>query len=123
MDILKPYIQSNTKQSNTSMSYRTLALAASALLVLALADFPYGYYTFLRLVVCATAAFGAFKATSINAEGWTLILGGMAVLFNPIIPVHLDRDIWALLDLLAAGLLAVSAFLLSRRDEASREAA
>ena len=105
------------------MSYRTLALAASALLVLALADLPYGYYTFLRIVVCATAVFGAFKATSINAEGWTLILGGIAVLFNPIIPIHLGRNVWALVDLLAAGLLTVSAFLLSRRNEASQGAA
>lgn len=103
------------------MSYRTLALAAAMLLVLALADLPYGYYTFLRLFVCATAILGAFKATSIKAEGWVALLGGIAILFNPVFPVYLERHIWIILDLLVAGVLVVSVFRLSIRNEPQQE--
>jgi hypothetical protein len=31
-------------------------------------------------------------------EGWALLLGGIALLFNPVFPIHLDRSIWKVLD-------------------------
>jgi hypothetical protein len=94
------------------MRYRTAALAAAALLLLALANLPYGYYTFLRLVVSIVACFGLYRAFRQGYEGWALLLGGMALLFNPIIPVHLDRDLWKVLDLFAAACFLISAFRL-----------
>jgi len=43
-------------------------------------------------VVCGTAAYGAFKSVELEKSGWAWILGIIALLFNPIIPVHLSRD-------------------------------
>ena len=99
--------------------YRTAALAAAALLLLALADLPYGYYTFLRLVVCAVAAFGAFRAAASKSEVWAVVLGGVALLFNPIIPVHLDRETWAPIDVVTAAVLSVSALRVKEEREPS----
>lgn len=33
------------------------------------------------------------------------VLGAFALLFNPLMPVHLDREIWAFLDVMAGGVL------------------
>lgn len=44
------------------MSYKTIARTAAALCVLALAEMPYGYYTFLRIAVCGAAGYGAVLA-------------------------------------------------------------
>ena len=92
------------------MPFKTVALVAAALCVFALADLPYGYYTFLRIVVCGAAGYGALLAIGTKQSGWAIILGLLAVVFNPVVPVHLDRDTWAVVDLVTAATLSVAAF-------------
>ena len=70
--------------------FSAAALTASAMLLLALAPLPYGYYTLLRLVVCGVGAYGASLAYGLGKQGWVLILGLIALLFNPLVPVHLE---------------------------------
>ena len=76
-------------------------LAPAVLLILALLPFPYGYYVLLRLVVCGTAALLSYDEYRLRGRvsGWTMVLAGVALLFNPLIPVHLTREIWAPIDL------------------------
>jgi hypothetical protein len=50
-------------------------LAAAAMLFLALADLPYGYYTLLRILVCAVGAYGAYLAYSAGRHGWSTSVG------------------------------------------------
>lgn len=58
--------------------------------------FPYGFYTFLRLVIFISSCFivyeifKTFKKININIIIFSLIL----ILYNPIIPVYLSREIW-----------------------------
>lgn len=99
------------------MRYRTLALGSAGLLIVALADLPYGFYTFLRLVVCGVAVLGAVKAHANDRGGWTLVLAGIALLFNPVIPVYLDRGTWAILDVASAGIMGASGFTLDEEGE------
>ncbi len=94
-------------------------LVAAAMLVLALADLPYGYYTLLRIAVCAVGAYGAYLAYSAGRHGWTWTFGAIAVLFNPIIPVYLDRETWAPIDV-GVGLLLLAS-LPAFRDKAQRD--
>ena len=84
---------------------------------------PYGYYMLLRLVVCGVAVYGAVQAHNQDREGWTWLLGGMAVLFNPLIPVHLGKEAWVLIDLISAVLLGVAASILHRGSLADQEQA
>ena len=67
----------------------------------AFADFPYGYYTLLRFVVCGVATYVAYFSYQNRVEWGTWIFGAMAILFNPIIKIHLDRDLWQFIDLVA----------------------
>lgn len=90
-------------------------LIAAALLFGALARHQYDYYTLLRWVVCGVAAFAAFRAGGVNKAGWVLALAIVALVFNPILPVRLSRDTWALIDVGSALLLASSVVLNGRQ--------
>lgn len=90
-------------------------LAAPAVMcLLALLPLPYGYYTLLRIVVCGAGAFGAYKAfEKPETQVWAFALGGLAILFNPIIPIHLTREIWAPIDIAAAAVFGAAAVWLA----------
>jgi hypothetical protein len=55
---------------------------------------PYGYYVLLRWVCCAIFAYLALGAHRAGSEGWTWVLGVLALLYNPVASVHLGREIW-----------------------------
>lgn len=79
-----------------------------ALLVVAIAPLPYGYYTFLRLIVCGCCCAILYGAHIDGRERWTLMsfgIVGLAVLYNPLVPVHLTKGIWFWLNLGSAAFL------------------
>jgi len=87
---------------------RILATIAILLLVAAVfGRWPYGFYTFLRLFVCGTSAYLAFVAYASKSKAWPWLMGALAILFNPIVPIHLHRNSWQVLDALAAIVLVV----------------
>ncbi len=86
-------------------------IVAAAFLFLALFDgWPYGYFTLLRFVVCAVTAYCAYLAYDTKQEKWAWMFGIIAVLFNPFIPVHLDRETWTFIDFGVAVFLVISSF-------------
>jgi hypothetical protein len=82
-----------------------LLMVTSALLLFAVADLPYGYYTFLRIVACGAFAFSAFTYADSNKIITTVFAIG-AIIFNPLIPIHMDKDEWIVIDLAAAAFSA-----------------
>lgn len=81
-------------------------LIPAVLLAVATMPMPYGYYTLLRLVVTVAGVFLAWSEfqTDQRLTVWVLLFGFLALLFNPVIPVHLDREVWFVLDLGAAAI-------------------
>jgi len=79
-------------------------LCPAVALLIALAPLPYGYYTLLRIIVCGAAALIAYQHYEKEREVsfWVALMAGVAILFNPIIPVHLNREIWAPIDIITA---------------------
>ena len=77
------------------------------LLVVAVFRMPYGYYTFLRITICAAAALiatvGLLEQTRFDIR-WTILFVLIVILVNPILPIRLHRAIWFYLDLTAAAL-------------------
>jgi hypothetical protein len=59
---------------------------------------PYGYYILLRFVTCPVLGFLAFFASTKESTTWTWLLGIMAIVYNPIIRVHLNRDVWSFIN-------------------------
>ena len=81
-------------------------LLPAALLILALLPWPYGYYNFLRLSVCAVAAWIAYTQWKHDnaLSGWVIVMGATSILYNPFLPIYLTREIWSILNAVSAGL-------------------
>ena len=60
---------------------------------------PYEYYILLRIAICGISAYLAYKAFELNRTGWIWGMGIIAVIYNPIFPVHLTREIWSVVDI------------------------
>lgn len=77
----------------------------AAMLFIGAAPLPYGYYMLLRLVACGVFAFAAFVSFDRKHKTLPWVYGLLALLFNPIIKIHLPKETWAFVDIAAAILL------------------
>ena len=90
-------------------------LVPMAALGVALLDMPYGYYALLRLLVCGVCAFLAAREANEGKIGWTWVLGGCAVLYNPIVKVPLGRELWSVVNVATVAMLAAHLWSARRR--------
>jgi hypothetical protein len=88
-------------------------IVAALLLLLAITRMPYGYYVFMRWVVCAACVYGAWVAyLDGHHHVWTWLLGAAAFLFNPLVPVRMHRADWVPFNLVGFALLSIGAIAL-----------
>lgn len=81
-----------------------IALATSVAVAVGLGDMPYGYYNLLRLLICGFSLFLLLGDTPVRIEWQRWLTGAFAVLYNPILPIHIgEKDIWIVLNLLTVG--------------------
>lgn len=92
-------------------------IIAIGLLLWALNDNPYGYYQILRWAVTGIAGYLAFIANENENTAWMWIMGIIAVLFNPIIPIYLDRETWTIIDVAVAGVFFVNIFQMKKNEK------
>jgi Family of unknown function (DUF6804) len=91
------------------MSGFTMArLVTVAALLLALGKLPYSYYTLVRFLCCVVAAYVAYVGFESKKPTWAWVFGAVALLFNPFVPLRLDRWTWAALDVATALLIFCS---------------
>ena len=90
------------------------SLLLAAFLLLATQEMPYGYYTFVRLVVCGVSIYVAYCGYSWGKTWAMWLFGLVAVLFNPLIPVYLSKAIWTPIDLLVSVAFILGAAFLRR---------
>lgn len=79
------------------------AIIAVMIVMLGIALLPirwYGYYILLKLVVCGGCAFLAANAYDDGRKHLVWFLGGLAVLYNPIIRFPLGRELWMVINIL-----------------------
>ena len=87
-------------------------IVAAVVLLGALGGWPYGYYQLLRWITCGAAVWVAFLAYGWEKKWATVIFAIVAVLFNPLLPIHLSKEIWQPIDLVCSLLFGVVAFVL-----------
>lgn len=93
------------------IQYKNIASIASiVMLLLAIPDLPYGYYTLLRWVVTASAIFLVYVAYQLGKKFWLFSMVIIALLFNPIFPIHLDKGTWVIIDFAVAIFFLISIF-------------
>jgi len=81
-------------------------LIPMAALSVALLEMPYGYYTLLRLLVCGVCLYLVAWDSEHGRKSWVWVLGGCAVLYNPVFRIHLDRELWSFVNVATIGLFA-----------------
>lgn len=114
MALRKVYMMKMDKNLIEKRPHLIPSLIATAMLLLALAELPYGYYQLLRFVVCGVSVYVAFTAFSWQKIWAVWLFGIIALLFNPLIPIHLSREIWQPIDAICAVLFIVMAFVLKK---------
>lgn len=78
---------------------------------------PYGYYILLRWVCCAVFAYLAFQASASKQRDWVWVLGVTAAIYNPIVPVHLTREIWSVVNVVIMAIAIASMFAIKVKKE------
>lgn len=103
-------------QAPASVITRTKATAALPIVVAILLlcgaifvdDNPYGYYTFLRWFACGVSVLLAVSAGEDELPKLTLALWANAILYNPFVRIHLDRETWPIFN--AASIILFATF-------------
>lgn len=95
---------------------RPFPIAICVLLAIATCKLPYGYYQFLRIAVTIWGIYSIIKANSQSSDNKnagiiTIISGAVAILYNPLLPIHLDKETWTVLNLVSIPCVLLSTAL------------
>jgi len=96
-------------------------LIACGLLLIAIANLPYGYYRFLRIAITIIAGINAYREYENDNTVLLIIFVAVAILFNPFIPIYLDKATWTPIDVITGLLFGVTAFI-STKDKNQNKA-
>jgi hypothetical protein len=77
---------------------------------------PYGYYVFLRWVVCIVFLWLGRTAWDAKRFAWAFPLWGISILYNPISRVPLSRLVWSVVNV--GTVLVILSFVLTSRHRA-----
>lgn len=96
------------------------------MILLFIAIFPieeYGYYILLRWIVCLTAIYIAYFSYEAEKIYWSWTMGIIALIFNPLIPFHLGKDVWIIVDFISAVIFGINIFIFkkNKREEKRKE--
>ena len=94
-------------------------LIICVLLAIAICKLPYGYYQFLRIAVTIWGLTGIIQAAAKPTPGAAktsalIISSGIAILYNPILPILLDKEIWVYLNLISIPLILLTTYLIHK---------
>ncbi len=91
-------INGGSELANERFYLSAAAGVAAAMLFAAVLPWPYGYYRFLRLVVTAAGILSLYAAHRLERQRLALGLFGLVLAFNPLFPLGLEREQWAILN-------------------------
>ena len=77
---------------------------------------PYDYYTLLRVAVAVIAGVLAWLSFDTEQGGWGWIMVTIAILYNPIFPIHLTKETWVVINSLTIIVFLISLFLLKTKE-------
>ena len=97
-------VTSKSLRPDEDISKWVWLVPAIALLV-AILPLPYSYYMGLRWVVAGAAAYIGWKEYNLNRNApnsYVWIFGAISIVFNPIVPIHLFKSAWIVINLITA---------------------
>jgi hypothetical protein len=88
----------------------TTIISIAFLIIAMLEGLPYGFFQLLRLILFGSSAYLGWLSYVSKKFFWAWSFVIIGVVFNPIIPLYLGRDLWRIADLLVAVFLIISMF-------------
>lgn len=79
-----------------------LKLVIAVLLLLCLADMPYGFYELVRFAAAGAFAYISYDYFKSKKDGLGVLFAALALLFQPFFKIALGRTIWNLVDIIVA---------------------
>jgi hypothetical protein len=86
-------------KNDQSNFYKYFLIIPIIMLFGALAQWPYGYFILLRWVVSIGAIIVVIYAFDKNIDWAKVVFIFIVILFNPIAPIYLTREIWIPIDI------------------------
>lgn len=100
------------------MNIRWLCIVSGILLLLGIPyGWPYSYYIFLRWVICVVSIITAVGFGKSKITSWAIVFAAIAFLFNPIIPISLNKSSWVLIDFVSAVLFFLAAYSIRPKNK------
>lgn len=100
------------------INIKALSIISGVLLILAIPiGWPYGFYILLRWIISITSAMVAYGFYKSKFPAWTFVFGTLAFLFNPILPVYLNKSAWVSIDFISAILFFIAAYSIKTKKQ------
>lgn len=96
-----------------------LRLISAILLLLAIGSHPSSYFQILRWVVSGASFYSGWVSSKLKKSSWAWIFFIVGILFNPIVPVYLNRSTWQIIDIITAIILFISLSIKNNKHEKS----
>lgn len=97
---------------------KALFIFCSICCFVAIASWPIGYYTFLRLAVSLGSIAAIYYFVFEKSYRLVVFLSLILILFNPIIPIHLyKKSLWIPLDIITGLLFSLLAVFLNKKQK------
>ncbi len=109
-------IQTNSPVLNIQFGsiLKWLVFINSVLLLVAIAKMPYGFYIILRILTTLTCCLICYVAYNSKKIKTVIMSGLLVILYNPIIPIPLGRDIWIIVNLISLPMIILFLFSIKR---------
>ncbi len=79
---------------------KIISMLSIVLLIIAILDMPYSYYRLLRFLLFVGAAYTSYSFYKAKNKVLMLINILILALYNPIIPLHMNREFWTVINIL-----------------------
>lgn len=103
------------------LDWASIVLALFLVIVTLGGSFSYGVYNLLRIYTAIVAACWAFRFYVLKNTPLVVISGAIAILFQPIFKITLDKGTWGMVDILLAIALVIATFLVSPNKKAENK--
>jgi hypothetical protein len=111
----KPEVQTPASGSPiVRLNWIPLVVSIAMLLMASAESWPYAFYQLLRIIVTGTAGYVVVQVIN-RHQFWPWIMGGVAILFNPVLPISFTREEWQPVDFVVAIIFLIALIQTLRR--------
>jgi len=98
-----------------SIGFALARLVSAGMLLWALSEPTEFYLILLRSVVCGVALYSIYRSVALEKFGWAWLFGGIAILFNPLVPFNFPAGISIPLRIIVALLFLESIYSVRKK--------